>query len=44
VQRVGLALTSRAASADPTQRDHLLAQVTELDDIVRAVRDTVFPR
>ncbi len=44
VQRVGLALTSRAASADPTLRDHLLAQVSELDDIVRAVRDTVFPR
>ncbi len=44
VQRVGLALASRAAGADPAMRGQLLAQVTELDDVVRAVRDTVFPR
>ena len=44
VQRVGLALTSRAAVAEPAMRDHLLAQVAELDDVIRAVRDTVFPR
>ncbi|HSK57445.1 MAG TPA: GAF domain-containing protein, partial [Actinomycetospora sp.] len=44
VQRVGLALTSSAASADPTLRDHLLTQVAELDDVLRTVRDTVFPR
>lgn len=44
VQRVGLALTSTASGADPALRDHLLAQVAELDDVARAVRDTVFPR
>jgi hypothetical protein len=44
VQRVGLALTSTASVADPALRDHLLAQVAELDDVARAVRDTVFPR
>lgn len=44
VQRVGLALTGTAAGADPGLRDQLLAQVAELDDLTRAVRDTVFPR
>lgn len=44
VQRVGLALTSSASSAPPTLRDRLLGQVAELDDVVRSVRDTVFPR
>jgi GAF domain-containing protein len=44
VQRVGLALTSAASGVDPSLRDHLLAQVGELDDVTRAVRDTVFPR
>jgi GAF domain-containing protein len=44
VQRVGLALTGSASRADPALRDHLLAQVAELDDVARAVRNTVFPR
>jgi GAF domain-containing protein len=44
VQRVGLALTSAASGASPALRDQLLAQVAELDDVTRAVRDTVFPR
>ena len=44
VQRVGLALTSAASGTEPALRDHLLAQVAELDDVTRAVRDTVFPR
>ena len=44
VQRVGLTLTGTASTAEPALRDHLLAQVAELDDVVRAVRDTVFPR
>ncbi|MHC1557809.1 GAF domain-containing protein [Actinomycetospora sp. C-140] len=44
VQRVGLALTSAASGAEPGLRDQLLAQVAELDDVTRAVRDTVFPR
>ncbi|GAA4783321.1 hypothetical protein GCM10023200_15950 [Actinomycetospora chlora] len=44
VQRVGLALTSAASGAPPALRDQLLAQVAELDDVTRAVRDTVFPR
>ncbi|HSK60413.1 MAG TPA: GAF domain-containing protein [Actinomycetospora sp.] len=44
VQRVGLALTGTAARADPLLRDQLLTQVAELDDVIRAVRDTVFPR
>jgi GAF domain-containing protein len=44
VQRVGLALTSSASAADAPLREQLLAQVTELDDVVRAVRNTVFPR
>lgn len=43
VQRVGLALTSSASGADGARRDQLLAQVTELDDVVRAVRNTVLP-
>ncbi|GAA4936436.1 GAF domain-containing protein [Actinomycetospora succinea] len=43
VQRVGLALTSSASGVDAGLRDHLLAQVSELDDVVRAVRDTVLP-
>ncbi|MEJ2864704.1 GAF domain-containing protein [Actinomycetospora flava] len=43
VQRVGLALTSSASGADGPLRDQLLAQVTELDDVVRAVRNTVLP-
>lgn len=44
VQRVGLSLAGTASSAEPALRDRLLAQVAELDDVVRAVRDTVFPR
>ncbi|PVZ06269.1 GAF domain-containing protein [Actinomycetospora cinnamomea] len=44
IQRVGLALTSSASGADPALRHQLLAQVAELDDVTRAVRDTVFPR
>lgn len=44
VQRVGLALAGNASHAPPTLRDQLLAQVSELDDVIRAVRDTVFPR
>jgi hypothetical protein len=44
VQRVGLALTSAASAVEPSLRDHLLARVGELDDVTRAVRDTVFPR
>ncbi|GAA4880743.1 GAF domain-containing protein [Actinomycetospora straminea] len=44
IQRVGLALTAAASGAEPTLRDQLLAQVAELDDVTRAVRDTVFPR
>lgn len=44
VQRVGLALTAAASGAEPALRDQLLAQVAELDDVTRAVRDTVFPR
>lgn len=44
VQRVGLALTSSASGADPPLREQLLSHVTELDDVVRAVRNTVFPR
>jgi GAF domain-containing protein len=44
VQRVALALTGTASRADPALRDRILAQVDELDAVVRAVRDTVFPR
>ncbi|MDD7918788.1 GAF domain-containing protein [Actinomycetospora callitridis] len=44
VQRVGLTLAGTASAAEPALRDRLLAQVAELDDVVRAVRDTVFPR
>lgn len=43
VQRVGLRLAGSASTADPALRDQLLAHVGELDDVVRAVRDTVLP-
>ncbi|MDD7942519.1 hypothetical protein PHK61_29315 [Actinomycetospora lutea] len=42
IQRVGLALTSMASTAVPAVPDRLLAEVSELDEVTRSVRDTVF--